>query len=104
MADNINIDDVNEIDDSYMDTLTDEEIKWFKSLERCLKKMPSTVEILVQEQVNSNDRIFSEIHLMRKGVINKSQEDADDLLGYNPSDHSLAYTKFNKVAANNHGY
>lgn len=87
-----------------MDGSTDEEMKWFKSLERCLKKMPSSVEILVQERINSNDIICSDIHLMRKGVINKSQEDADDLMGYNPDDYSLASTQFKKVAANNHGY
>lgn len=87
-----------------MDSLTDEEIKWFKSLERCLRKMPDSVEILVQEQSNSPTGLGSVIHLMRKGVIHQSQEDVGDLMAYDPSNYSLADTTFRKIAANNHGY
>lgn len=87
-----------------MDSLTDEELKWFKSLERVLKRMPESVEILVQERFNSPKYLSSEIHLMRKGVIHQSQEDSGDLMAYQPSDYSLINTTFNKVAANNHGY
>ncbi len=84
--------------------ITEEELKWFKSLERVLKRMPESVEILVQEQFNSPKYLSSEIHLMRKGVIHQSQEDSGDLMAYQPSDYSLISTTFNKVAANNHGY
>jgi|TARA_R110000796_G_scaffold50909_5_gene120201 hypothetical protein len=87
-----------------VDSLTDEEMKWFKSLERCLKKMPNSVEILVQEQFNSPTDIGSSIHLMRKGVIHQTQEDIGDLMAYDPSNHSLIDATFKKVAANNHGY
>ncbi|MBL4704675.1 MAG: hypothetical protein JKY54_09145 [Flavobacteriales bacterium] len=87
-----------------MDSLTEEELKWFKSLERVLKRMPESVEILVQEQFNSPKYLSSEIHLMRKGVIHQSQEVVGDLMAYDPSSYSLINTTFNKVAANNHGY
>ncbi len=84
---------------------TQDEIKWLKSLHRCLKKKPKTVEILVQEQSNNSNGCSSEIHLMKKGVIHESQSGGDqDLIFYSPSDHSIDYITVDGVAANNHGY
>ena len=87
-----------------MNKLTEEERKWVESLKRCLKKKPKTIEILVHEMFNSDNGCQSEIHILKKGVINESQTLIDDLLYYNPSDHSLIYITVKDVAANNHGY
>ncbi|MBF4374142.1 hypothetical protein [Vibrio anguillarum] len=83
-----------------MDQMTEEERKWLKSLKRCFKKKPNTVEILVHEMTSCQ----SQIHIMKKGVISESQRKVDDLISYNPSDYSLDYITVNDVAANNHGY
>ncbi|KLV03541.1 hypothetical protein ABT56_19120 [Photobacterium aquae] len=87
-----------------MSQMTDEERKWLESLKRCLKKKPQSVEILVQEQSNNENGLISEIHLMKTGIINESQDRVDDLMKYNPDDYSLTYITCNGVAANNHGY
>jgi hypothetical protein len=87
-----------------MDQMTEEERKWLESLRRCLKKKPRTVEILVHEMYNSDSGCQSEIHMMKKGVINESQTEVDDLIFYSPSEYSLDYITVNDVAANNHGY
>ncbi|MGR5366969.1 hypothetical protein [Photobacterium damselae] len=87
-----------------MSQMNEEERKWFESLERCLKRKPKSVEILVHEMFNTNTGCQSEIHLMKKGVINESQHEVDDLLSYSPSEYSLSYITANDVAANNHGY
>uniref|UniRef100_A0AB39AJG7 PH domain-containing protein n=1 Tax=Vibrio phage P018-4 TaxID=3229728 RepID=A0AB39AJG7_9CAUD len=87
-----------------MNKLTEEERKWVESLKRCLKKKPKTIEILVHEMFNSDNGCQSEIHILKKGVINESQTLIDDLLYYNPSDYSLTYITVKDMAANNHGY
>lgn len=87
-----------------MEQMTEEERKWLESLKRCLKKKPDTVEILVHEMFNGDNGCQSEIHLMKKGVVNKSQTEVDDLICYSPSDYSLAHITVKDVAANNHGY
>lgn len=87
-----------------MGEMTEEERKWFKSLERCLKKMPESVELLVNECYCGERCIKSRLYLMKKGVIYESQREADDLVGYQPDEYSLAELMVTKVAANNHGY
>jgi len=87
-----------------MTELTEKERKWFKSLERCLERMPSSLEILVQEQFASESGCSSEIHLMLKGVTRQSQECVDDLMAYDPSEYSIDSFTVHNVTANNHGY
>lgn len=87
-----------------MEQMTIKERKWLESLKRCLKKKPDSVEILVQEESNNERGLTSEIHLMKTGVINESQDEVGDLLKYSPDDYSLAHITCDGVAANNHGY
>lgn len=87
-----------------MNKLTEEERKWVESLKRCLKKKPKTIEILVHEIFNSDNGCQSDIYIMKKGVINESQTEVDDLLYYEPSDYSLTCITVKDMAANNHGY
>lgn len=84
--------------------MTEDERKWFESLKRCLKKKPKSIEILVQETFVNDSGCRSEIHVMKKGVINETQTAVDDLMCYSPSDHSLSSIVVDDVAANNHGY
>lgn len=86
------------------DSLTAEEKKWFESLKRCMKKKPDTIEVLVHENYNSESALGSELHLFKKGEINKTQTEAGDLVSYDPAEHSLESFSCDRVAANNHGY
>ncbi|MEI8659310.1 hypothetical protein [Vibrio sp. Hal054] len=87
-----------------MEQLTDDERKWLESLQRCLKKKPDSVEVLVHEMSNTDSGCQSQFHLFKKGVIHESQRECDDLMAYTPSDYSLTYITAKDVAANNHGY
>lgn len=87
-----------------MANLTEAEKKWFEELKSCLKKMPKTVEVLVQEEFNGHQGAKSAVHLMKKGVIHESQQECDDLMAYDPNDYSIASASFERLAANNHGY
>lgn len=87
-----------------MNEFTNTEIDWFIQLEILLSKRPTTVEILVQESFNNSRGIQSKIHLMKEGVIYESQQQCDDLMAYDPSQHSISSFSVNGLAANNHGY
>ena len=64
---------------------------WIKSLKRVIKNNPENIEVLIQETRNNSSIVESDIHIMRKGVIHASQKDSDDLMQYNPDDHSIEH-------------
>ncbi|MCF2902240.1 hypothetical protein L1267_17870 [Pseudoalteromonas sp. OFAV1] len=84
--------------------LTKKEQEWFDSLEKCLKKMPKSLEILVQESYNGSEKLVSEVYVMGKGSVHQGQQEVDDLAIYNPDEKSLDKFMVDQVAANNHGY
>ena len=81
-----------------------EEIIWIKSLKRVIKNKPESIEVLVHETRNNSSIVESDIHIMRRGVIYSSQQDAGDLMQYSPDDHSIEHFKAVGFAGNNHGY
>ncbi|AZS26349.1 hypothetical protein [Vibrio anguillarum] len=87
-----------------MDQMTVEEKKWLESLKRCFKNKPDSLEVLVHERYVGDNGCRSEIHIMRRGVINESQTEVDDLICYSPAQYSLTYITVDDLAANNHGY
>lgn len=70
--------------------ITEEERAWLTELERCFKRKPKTIEVMVEGICSGSAGFESKIHILKNHVIFDSlTTQIDD--NYDPSKYSLDY-------------
>ncbi|HHP0484928.1 TPA: hypothetical protein ACRZ4F_001585 [Vibrio harveyi] len=77
--------------------ITEEERAWLAELERCFKRKPKTIEVMVEGIYSGSAGFESKVHILKNHVIFDSlTTQIDD--NYDPSKYSLDYITVLEVA------
>lgn len=76
--------------------MTQENKRWFKRLQRCLKEMPDDIEIMVSAASGTS----SEVLMLDRGKVDEIEEVEDDRFFANFPSHALSSFTADNVIAN----